>query len=61
MTNEVETDASKVLANIQAVGNSLVTDAGKVKAWYKDYPFYAGCVIGGLAVWIVPILVRHIL
>lgn len=31
------------------------TDAAKVAAWYKAYPFYAGCIAGA----IVALLVRH--
>jgi hypothetical protein len=45
MTNEVETDASKVLADIKAVSASLVTDAAKVKVFWADYRTYIVCVI----------------
>lgn len=37
--------------------NKIETDIAKVKAWYKSYPFYAGCVVGA----VVALLVRHFL
>lgn len=43
MTNEVETDATKVLADIKAVSASLVTDAAKVKTIWADYRLYIVC------------------
>lgn len=45
MTNEVETDATKVLADIKAVSASLVTDEAKVKVFWADYRTYIVCVI----------------
>jgi hypothetical protein len=30
--------------------NMGVADLAKAKAWYKQYPFYAGLIIGGLVV-----------
>jgi hypothetical protein len=34
---------------------TVETDAAKVKAWYKEYPFYAGLVAGA----ILALIVRH--
>jgi hypothetical protein len=27
----------------------LAIDVGKIKAWYKQYPFYAGLIVGFIA------------
>jgi len=52
-----KTDAQAALTGVKGVINTLDTDAGKVKAWWKEYPFYAGLVVGA----IVALVVRHFL
>lgn len=39
----------------------LQTVETKAKAFYKDYPFYAGIVVGVILAYVVPFVVRHIL
>lgn len=53
MTNEVQTDATKALADVKGVIAGVDADAAKVKVWFKDYRTYIVCglcfILGFLA------------
>lgn len=55
MTDEVQTDATKALADVKsdiaAVGNVET----KVKAWYASHLFWSGAIAGA----IIALVVRH--
>lgn len=51
------TDFDKAKAVLKEDMAVLDSDAAKVKAWYKAFPFYAGCIVGA----VVEAIVRHFL
>jgi hypothetical protein len=57
MSDEIQTDATKALAEVKGAIAAVDADAAKVKAWYKAFPFYAGLIAGALAA----VIVLHIL
>lgn len=44
MTDEVQTDATKALADTKATIATLDTDVSKAKVWYASHLFYAGMI-----------------
>jgi 20S proteasome alpha/beta subunit len=44
---------SKTEEDLLAAINTGATDMAKIKAWYKQFPFYAGLIVGGIVVAVV--------
>jgi hypothetical protein len=61
MADEVVTDFEKAKQVLDADLAVLGSDAAKVKAWYKDYPFYAGAAAGCAVGVLVTIAALHFL
>lgn len=61
MTEEIIEDAKDGLAHVKAVIAGVDAEAAKVKAWYKAFPFYAGCAAGALSVLAIRAVVVHLL
>lgn len=49
MADEIVSEFEKAKAAFKADVAVLGTDAAKVKAWYKAFPFYAGLIVGAVA------------
>jgi hypothetical protein len=52
---EVQTDATKALAETKATISKLDAEEAKIKAWYESHLFWAGAIAGA----IIALVVRH--